>query len=290
MGKTAKKDAARLAAVLVVLMVACSADPPAVDEVERVRGALPEQAAGWRAGDGDQVFDTETIFSYIDGHAEVYLAYGMQRCIARRYTGPEGEPDIIVDLYELASDADAYGVFTHDRDGDEVEVGQDGLYRHGWLSFWQGHWFGSIYSEGETETSRRAVLALGEASAAAIGETGSPPGLVAELPPQGLEPRSVKFLHAQEILNGVVYLGFDNPFGLGPDVNAVIGRYELPGGGAWLLLVDYPEEAAAGRAENRAREESLAVRREGTRVAAVLGPEASVFAAELLETAFGGTP
>ena len=146
MEKTAKRRAACIAAVLASLMVGCAADPPVVDEAERVRGALPGDATGWRAADDDQVFDTETIFSYIDGHAEVYLAYGMKRCIARRYAGPDGEPDIIVDLYELASDADAFGVFTHDRDGEEVEVGQDGLYRHGWLSFWQGRWFGSVYA------------------------------------------------------------------------------------------------------------------------------------------------
>ena len=251
---------------------------------------MPDETAGWRATGEDAVFDTETIFSYIDGHAEVYLAYGMKRCIARRYTGPDGEPDIIVDLYELASDADAFGVFTHDRDGEKVDVGQDGLYRHGWLSFWQGRWFGSIYAEGESESSKAAVLALGKASAAAIGEVGKEPALVADLPADGLDPRSVKYLHAQEILNGVVYLGFDNQFLLGPDVNAAIGRYDLTGGGAWLLLIDYPDEAIAEQAENQALESSLAVRRRGARVVAVLSPEPAEVADVLMETAFGGTP
>lgn len=290
MEKTTARTVAWLASVLVVMIVACSAEPPVPDVAESSAPALPDEVAGWRAGDPDQVFDTETIFSYIDGHAEVYLSYGMKRCFARRYTGPEDEPDIIVDLYELASDADAFGVFTHDRDGEEVEVGQDGLYRHGWLSFWTGAWFGSVYAEGETEASKRAVLALGQASAAALGEGGVRPALVAELPAEGLDPRSVKYLHAQEILNGVVYIGYENPFLLAPDVNAVIGHYDLAGGSAWLFLVDYPDEATAIQAEHRALGESLPIRRQGARIVAVLSPEPAEIADELMMTVVGGTP
>ena len=140
--------------------------------------SIPVEVAGWQ-GTGDwEVFDTDTIYGYIDGHAEVYMAYGMVRCLSRRYSGPEGEPEIVLDLFEQASAADAFGVFTHDRDGEEVDIGQGGLFRHGWLSFWKGHWFGSVYAEGESEASKEAVLALGRAAAEAIAEMGEVPPLV----------------------------------------------------------------------------------------------------------------
>ena len=109
--------------------MACSKGGPPEDDLELVRANLPREVAGWRAVDEDEVYDQESIFSYIDGQAEVYLAYGMKRCLARRYVGPEGEPDIVVDLFELASAADAYGVFTHDRDGEDIDVGQGALLR-----------------------------------------------------------------------------------------------------------------------------------------------------------------
>ena len=85
---------------------------------------MPAQAAGWTAVEEAEAYDTESIYTYIDGHAEVYMAYGMKRCLSQRYAGPEGEPDIVLDLFEQASPADAFGVFTHDRDGEEVDVGQ----------------------------------------------------------------------------------------------------------------------------------------------------------------------
>jgi hypothetical protein len=249
---------------------------------------LPTEAAGWRAVGDSQIYDTESIYSYIDGHAEVYMAFGMVRCLSRRYSGPEGEPDILLDLFEQASPADAFGVFTHDRDGEEVEIGQGGLFRYGWLSFWKGRWFGSVYAEGESEASAEAVLALGRAVADAIDETGQLPPLVSELPEDGLDPRSVRFLHTQEILNGVVYLGYENVFRFGPDIDAVVGRYQRAEGSAWLLLVDYPDETAAELAEGGAREAGVSVRRRGARLAAVLAPDPQAVVDRLLGDAIAG--
>ncbi len=272
------------------VVMACSAEPPIQDSRTHETLLLPGQVAEWRGAETWEIYDTETIFSYIDGHAEVYLAYGMKRCLARRYAGPEGEPDIVVDLYEVGSPADAFGVFTTDQDGEAVEVGQGAFFRSGWLSFWQGSWFGSVYAEGESERSKNAVLALGRAAAAAVGETGEPPTLVGALPPRGLEPRTVRYLHAQEILNGVVYLGYENPFLLTPEVDAVIGGYRIPEGSGWLLIVDYPDEATAARADERVAAAGISASRQGSRLTAVLAPESAGVTEALLAEATGGSP
>ena len=273
--------------MLAGILMACSAEPPPVDELERVGAVLPAEVAGWQATGDDEIYDTETIYQYIDGHAEVYLAYGMKRCLARRYSGPSGEPDIVLDLFELASSADAYGVFTHDRDGDEIDVGQGALLRTGWLSFWKGRWFGSVYSEGESEPAYDAVIAVARAAADAIAKKGERPVLVSELPIDGLDVRSVRFLHTQEILNGVVYLGFENVLQFGPETDAVVGRYQRKDGKAWLLLVNYPDVEAASWAEGAGTEAGLAVRREGARLAVVLAPEPASAADSLLADAMG---
>ena len=272
---------------LVVLVMACAAEPPPIDELERVGVALPAEVAGWQAKGDDEIYDTETIFQYIDGHAEVYLAYGMERCLARRYSGPEGEPDIVLDLFELASAEDAYGVFTHDRDGDDIDIGQGALVRTGWLSFWKGRWFGSVYAEGGSEPAYDAVIAIARSAADTISDEGEAPALVSELPVDGLDERSVRFFHTQEILNSVVYLGFDNVLQFGPETDAVLGRYARPGGSAWFLLVDYPEVETASWAEGAAAEAGLIVRREGARLAVVLAPEPASAADSLLADAMG---
>ena len=273
--------------MLAGILMACAAEPPPVDELELVNAALPLEAAGWLATADDQIYDTETIFQYIDGHAEVYLAYGMERCLARRYSGPDGEPDIVLDLFELASAEDAYGVFTHDRDGDDIDIGQGALLRAGWLSFWKGRWFGSVYAEGESEPAYEAVIAIARGAADTITDEGEAPALISELPAAGLDARSVRFFHTQEILNSVVYLGFDNVLRFGPETDAVLGKYERQDGRGWLLLVDYPDVETASWAEGAGTEAGLAIRREGARLAVVLAPEPAAAADGLLADAMG---
>jgi hypothetical protein len=277
-----------VAGVAAILLMACSPTEDREGAAGDVSRALPTEIAGWRASGTTEVFDAESIYQYIDGHAEVYLAYGMKRCLSQRYQGPEGEPAIVLDLFELASAADAYGVFTHDRDGEPVDIGQEGLMRPGWLSFWKGSWFGSVYAEGETDRAEQATIAIATAAADAIDDEGSVPELVSALPADGLDTRSVRFFHTQEILNSVVYLGFDNVLQFGPEIDAVVGRYQREDGEGWLLLVDYPDEAAAGVAEGRGSEAGLPVLRSGRRLAAVLAPQPASAADGLLADALGG--
>ena len=90
--------------------------------LEELQSALPDKVMTWTKAEEDHFYDSQTIFDYIDGAGEVYRAYNMQRCLSRRYVPPEG-PAIIPDVFEMASSYDAFGVFTHDPDGEGLAVG-----------------------------------------------------------------------------------------------------------------------------------------------------------------------
>jgi hypothetical protein len=207
--------------------------------------ALPEEAAGWKAPAAAVRYDAQTIFQYIDGHGEVYRAYGMAACHARRYVGPAGEGDVVVDVFEMASPADAFGVFTHSREGEKVDVGRDGRFGYGTLFFWKGRYFVSAHAELETEKARAAVLALGRAVAAEIPEKGEPPPIVGRLPRAGLDPESVVYLRHPRILEAHVPVGPGNPLSVGVAAPAALGRYRLAGGPADLVVVEYEDAAGA---------------------------------------------
>ncbi len=260
-----------LAAGAVMIATALSALP-----------TLPDQAAGWRAVAAADRYDARTIFQYIDGHGEVYLAYGMSACQARRYAGPEGEGDVVVDLFEMASPADAFGVFTHSREGEPADVGQGSSFGYGTLFFWKGRYFVSVYAERESERARTAVLALGRAVAASIGETGEPPALVGRLPRAGLDETSLVYLRHPRILEAHVPVGPDNPLGVGPLAPAVAGRYRTGGGTADLVVVEYGDAAAAEAAGAGFAEAFLdggkpAHRDDGWCAAAALAPRTRAF-------------
>ena len=214
---------------------------------------IPDSIAGWTAAGPATVYDPKSIFSYIDGHAEVYLAYGMKRCVSRRFTGPAGESDIVTDVFELASPEDAYGVFTHDRDGETVDIGRDALFRSGWLSFWKGPHFVSVVAEGESDRGRQAALDVGRAVAARLPDGGGRPAIVSQLPPKDLDPRSVRFLRHPQILNTHVFVADENVLALAPDTSVALGTYTRGAGRAFLLLAEYPDGARAAAAADAFR-------------------------------------
>jgi hypothetical protein len=230
-------------ALCLVSVSAANADAPG-DALSATAARAPREIGALRATGVDHRYDPKTIFDYLDGGAEVYLAYRMRGCLAREYTA--GDLVVTLDVFEMGSAADAYGMFTHDQDGEVLPIGQGALFRSGWLSLHKGRFFVSVTA---TQPHARAlVLAVGNAAASAIDDEGQVPDLVARLPQAGLVGRSVRLLRSPVLLASHVDLGSNNPLGLGANVEVVLGRYERAGEKAVLVVVRYPTAGGAGAA------------------------------------------
>jgi hypothetical protein len=219
------------------------------DPLQALQAALPDKVVGWRAESNDRFFDDETIFDYIDGAGEVYRAYNMRKCLSRRYTTPKGPP-IVLDIFDMRTSEDAFGVFTHDQDGEPVGVGQGGLYRSGWLSFWKDRFFVSIYMEEESAAAENAVRRLAKEVASRISHEGPKPKILSLLPQKGLQPRT-RYLHHPILLNYHFYLADENILNLGSDTKAALADYKMGQENARLLLVQYPEREEAAKAHKQ---------------------------------------
>lgn len=218
------------------------------DPLDTLRSALPVRIEAWKTDQGeDRFFDRQTIFDYIDGEGEVYIAYNMVRCLSRSYDSPQGS-SIVMDIFDMGSPADAFGVFTHDREGEILDIGQDALYRPGWLSFWKERFFISIYTDEETAPAEKALKALAKAVASLIATPGSRPQILSKLPGEDLEQKSVRYLHHPMILNYHFYLSDENILHLGPETEAVMAAYRKDDRRARLLLVVYPDAKKAKEA------------------------------------------
>jgi len=210
---------------------------------------LPKQFLGWSMEGDDRLFDPETIFDYIDGAGEVYRAYRFRSLRARHFVKPDN-PRIIADLFDMGSAADAFGVFTHNLEGQCVGIGQDSRYSGGLLSFWKGRFFISLFAERETPLSEAALLDLGKKISSAIPTVGEPPDIVAALPPEGLERDGIRYMHSHLILNYHYFVAEENILGIDPDTEAVLGTYGKGEARFLLLMIRYPrpEEATCALA------------------------------------------
>jgi hypothetical protein len=211
--------------------------------------AIPRTIGGWTARGEDRTYDRRTIFDYMDGGAEVYLAFDFRGVWSRKYAGP-GDREMTLDIFDMGSPEDAFGAFSCDREDPDAGIGQESEYGGGLLRFWQGRYFVSVTAPEEDEVVRRAVLDLGKETVKYLGPAGPKPGLVGLLPRDGLRPERTSFFHGLISLNNRFFVSGDNILHLDPTTDCAFGEYATPSGDpASLLLVRYPDPEKAREAE-----------------------------------------
>jgi len=210
---------------------------------------LPTSGAveGWRMQGKPASYTPSNLYDYIDGGADFYLSYDFRRAVVADYGGPSGAK-ITVELYDMGSSYDAFGVFAHEQAEESPPVGQESSYAPGLLTFWKNRVFARIFADRSPAAMREPILRLGKLVATRMRATGPKPPLLRLLPRSGLAPRSVRYLHTDTALNSVLYLP-GNPLRLNPKTKVVYGEYPRAGGApVKLLIADYPDARQAAAA------------------------------------------
>ncbi|UCE19001.1 MAG: hypothetical protein JSV84_01225 [Gemmatimonadota bacterium] len=210
---------------------------------------IPHEIRGWKIQEEAKKYNRETIFEYIDGAGEVYRMYAFRELEVFRFTKPD-EPDIVLEMFDMTASVDAFGVFTHGREGEEVCIGQGSDYRGGLLCFWKDKYFVCIYAEGTSEKALNTVLDLGKTIDGAIIVIGPKPEVLKYLPQGGLIENSLRFFHTHVSLNYHYFLADSNILNLDDKTDAVLARYDKSEGKSLLLLISYPNEDLAHLAFN----------------------------------------
>lgn len=214
--------------------------------VDTLFQAIPQKILDWEASGKDQVYDRKTIFNYMDGGAEVYLAFDFREVFVRKYKDPSGD-EIVLDVYDMGSSDEAYGVFSCDRQDPKAGIGQESTFGPGLLRFWQGRYFVSITSAGEEKETEKAILELGMAVASLLGPPGELPPLLRLLPPDGLIKSKISYFHSSISLNNRYFVAGENILGLDRrKTDCVFAEYEEGRKEtAKLLIIRYPDDEQA---------------------------------------------
>jgi len=211
--------------------------------------SLPAEAGGWRWDGKETKYNSRTLFDYMDGAAELYLAYGFQNLTVHRFE-KSNQPAVTVELYEMASSEDAYGVFSFERQDEAIGIGQGSEFGGGLLRFWKGKYFVSIYADGEGVEVESAILKMGRALANSIPAPGLEPKLVGFIPGKdlGLVDKSVRYLKSHVLLNQRFFIAHQNILNLNRKTGAVLAQYIRDKQKTQLLLIRYPNLKEAGDA------------------------------------------
>ena len=232
----------------VVLLIPCAA--AGEEGIKTKKGfASPSEMDGWKVVEGPDDYNRETAFKYMDGAAELFIAYNMKMLTVLRYE-KQGRPAITAEIFHMGSGEDAYGLFYFESDDPGAGVGQGSEFGGGLLRFWKGSYFVSVYGENTGADVEAATLRIGQSIAASIKETGNPPKILSLLP-EGEVPYTKSqmwFLHSHILLNQRFFIDNKNVLNLANDVDVALGRYGTSKEKVHLLIAAYPSPDRAAQA------------------------------------------
>ncbi len=108
---------------------------------------LPAAAeiSGWISGGPPESYEREGLYGYINGGSEIFLQYDFKRADVGRYKKERGGAgrEVTVDLYEMGSPLDAFGIFSVRRQGGEKALDLGGV--PNWISESQASLASGVY-------------------------------------------------------------------------------------------------------------------------------------------------
>lgn len=218
---------------------------------ELVQG-LPETLEEWSKSSDFAVYDAENLYTYINGGAELYISYQFINLISQPYVNEEDD-EIKIDIFDMGSSQNAYGIFSHSRETVDGFIGSDveSEYAGGLLTFWKGRYYVSILAYPETESRKLVVQQLAQKIAAQVQEDSDKPKILALLPEYKIQPHSIRYFKHFTWMNMYHFFSNKNLLNIDNGTEVVMAKYMVnTSKQAVLILLQYPSEATAEIAHN----------------------------------------
>lgn len=231
--------------------------------------SLPQTMDGWKLEGPPKTITRETIFDYMDGGGELYLAYKFERLRVYKYLdGAENE--ILVEIYEMKHPDEAFGLLSLDWSGEPANLSPGtgplpenhvcpaytALYGEGLLRARADNLYLRVLALRETPGVKEIILKLGKDIAGHASQA-TFPTLLDVIRPKAGSPWQIKkdrtsYFHSHLILNSLYYLSHENILLLDPTCEALYTEWAQgePASkkSARMIIIKYPEPQKAGAA------------------------------------------
>ena len=148
-------------AVLISLSVPFNGRPEAADPVDNFLPASGFEQ-GWALSGKINHYNSDNLYMYINGEAELFLPYGFDTVSSGFYSkGNDPASGIVADIYKMGSLIDAFGIYSNYRDPDaeKIKFGAGGFVEDSQLMFYKDRYFVRLSVSG-TVTGARDKLVI----------------------------------------------------------------------------------------------------------------------------------
>jgi hypothetical protein len=122
-------------------------------------------------------YNSDNLYTYINGEAELYLPYGFSALASALYTkAGDAKTALVADIFQMGSAIDAFGIYSRYRnpDAEVIKIGGDGFIDESQLMFYKDRYFVRLSSSGDNP-ERNAFIECAEAIAGKIPGKSAPP-------------------------------------------------------------------------------------------------------------------
>jgi hypothetical protein len=166
---------------------------------------LPDSSAagGWTSRKTTS-FTPEDLWNYIDGAAELYLAYDFQRLVSAEYATTGGDT-ITVDIYDMGAPMNAFGIYRAELTGTPagVKLGSESYELTDLLAFWQGPYYVKLSAVAATPGALKADMQqLARRTAQKITDPAGAAWMLIRLPAENRVAYSEKYARVDYLGHG----------------------------------------------------------------------------------------
>ncbi|HEM48759.1 MAG TPA: hypothetical protein ENO27_00980 [Caldithrix sp.] len=237
--------------------------------------SIPETIGDWQQCKEVQQIDSSNIFDYMNGGAELYLGYRFNHLEVLEYSS-EDKNTILVEIYQMETSDDAFGLLSIDWSGEQVMFNQTissdellapearALYGGGLLRMATGKYYIRILAFRETTDAKSVIMQLGKLL---YKDLSSEPEILRQIPLMDdigwiMNSDKITFFRSYMVLNSLFYLSHQNLLNLDHSVSAVTVSYNSQVKNVkpryiQLLLAEYPNQKKAAESLKHFIEEFL---------------------------------
>jgi hypothetical protein len=151
--------------------------------------------SGWKQAGEIHTFNPDTLPEYINGSADLYLAYDFEELkVAEYHNGQKAA--VSVDVYRHRSPLQAFGIYSQERyaGANFVDVGVQGYLADHALNFLLGNTYVKITGYDIGSEEQTTLLSFGKAVAGNLGAKGTFPPMLTAFPAEGKVKNSEQFI------------------------------------------------------------------------------------------------
>ncbi len=158
-------------------------------------GNIFPKIKGWEVKADDVVYGKMNLWEYINGAADMYLAYDFMDLNIAEYTN-EQEHSVKVEIYRHSSFENAFGIYTAERmvNYNFIDIGIQGYTESDILNFLTGEFYVKLASSGKPGIEQSALFEIAKKVESSLGTENRWPGVINLFPAEGKLANSEKYI------------------------------------------------------------------------------------------------